>query len=323
MPSCYDKMEKYYGAELTGEDWIKIIDRVILNNPKAFFIFYGGEPFLYDDLWKIINHCNKNEIFYTIISNNTDVVQSRIQYTLSKVGKFRGFTSSVDPIAISQVDEQLKFKSENKDRDAILVKSINGLKRLINMKQSGVVDDAVAEITVMKSTIDYLYDTVKVLTANGIYASITTLDDPKNPYYDFANVNDLSEMVPKDKPIKRAFKKIREDKTLLVHMSDMLMQLYDALPSRHFCKMWKDIHNITIDSNGRCRLCLRINGLETKELPFDKVIDENGKITPEFRNAIYTDYYNYCQGCNWTCVLMSSSFSNQIINHNETTNKPE
>lgn len=315
MPTEYMSMGDYYCSELTGAEWIKIIDRVILNNPKAFFIFYGGEPFLYDDLWKVIDHCNKNSIYYTIISNNTDTVQEKIKEVYDKVGLFRGFTSSVDPIAVSQVDDQLRFKAEHRDRNSILNKSINGLRRLIEMKNHGMVEDAVAEITVMNSTVKYLYDTVKVLTANNIYASITTLDDPKNDYYDFANVNDLSEMVYPTPEVKETFDKIKNDKTLLVHMPEMLDNIYDILPSKNYCKLYEDVHNLTIDSNGTCRLCLRINGCESKKMNFDKVIDENGKITSEFKTAITKDYNAYCKGCNWTCVLMSSLFSNQIISH--------
>lgn len=321
MPLVYNDMKYYYRNELTGDQWISIINRIIKNNPKAFFIFYGGEPFLYDDLWKIINHCNKNKIYYTIISNNTDVVQEKIKDVFDKVGIFRGFTSSVDPIAVSQVNEQLRFKEENKDRNAILNKSINGLRRLVEMKTRGMVEDAVAEITVMKSTVKYLYDTVKILTANGIYASITTLDDPKNDYYDFANVNDLSEMVEPTEEVKSMFDKIKNDKTLLVHMPDMLDNIFNVLPSNYHCSLDKDVHNLTIDSNGRCRLCLRINGSKTKDIPFNDVIDEDGKITSKFKKAIATDYNNYCNGCNWTCVLMSSTFSNQIIDHNEPNNQ--
>ncbi len=321
MPDCYDLMENYYFSELTGEEWIKIIKRVVLNNPKAFFIFYGGEPFLYNDLWKIIDYCNKNDVYYTIISNNTDAVQKKIAEVYNKVGIFRGFTSSVDPIAVSQVDEQLRFKSENKDRNAILNKSINGLRRLIDMKQKGMVEDAVAEITVMNSTVKYLYDTVKVLTANNIYASITTLDDPKNVYYDFANVNDLSEMVQPTQEVKDVFDSIKNDKSLLVHMPEMLDKIYEILPSRNKCELWKDVHNLTIDCNGTCRLCLRINGYKSKQFNFDKVIDENGNITPEFKKAIGDDWFEYCEGCNWTCVLMSSLFSNQIIDHKPTNNE--
>ena len=45
------------------------------------------------------------------------------------------------------------------------------------------IEDACAEITVMQSTVPHLYNTVKKLSENGIYSSITTLDDAKNKYY--------------------------------------------------------------------------------------------------------------------------------------------
>jgi len=315
IPDEYTKIQDYKKNELTGEQWIEIFDRLVKNNPKVFFVIYGGEPFVYKDLWKIIKHCNENNIFYTVISNNTDQIQEKIQEVYEKCGPYKGFSSSVDPIAIMDQSNQIKFSNSEKGKNFITKKSNDGLSRLIEMKNKGMVIDAVAEITVMKSTVPYLYDVVKELSKNGIYSSITTLDDSKNKYYDFARVTDSKEMVTKDKDIKEQFDKIKSDKTLLIHMPELLDIIYDMLPSCGFCHLENNIHNVTIDSDGSFRLCLRIRGIESPKLSLNQVIDENGKIQSSFKNTIGVDMRRYCQGCNWTCVQMSNLFSDQIIDH--------
>ena len=316
MPEEYKKMSDYAKNELSGEQWIDIFDRLVLNNPNIFFVIYGGEPFVYDDLWKIIKHCNEKKIFYTVISNNTDYVQDRIQEVYEKCGQYRGFTSSVDPVIATDQAGQVEFTNSEKGKFFITEKSNKGLIRLIDMKQKGWIDDAVAEITVMRSTIPHLYNTVKKLSENGIYSSITTLDNPKNEYYDFARVLDMSEMVQKDSGILDEFQKIKEDKTLLVHMPEMLDDIYDMLPSNGDCNIDKSVHNVTIDADGTFRLCLRIRGVNCPSLELDNVISYDGEIQSKFEEMISKDYRTYCKGCNWTCsCIMSKKYIYQIIDH--------
>jgi len=316
MPVEYKRMANYASDELSGEEWIAIFDRIVKNNPNVFFVIYGGEPFVYNDLWKIIKHCNDNNIFYTVISNNTDHVQDKIHEVYRKCGQYRGFTSSVDPVG--DADNQVEFSNSEKGKFFITQKSNDGLNRLIEMKQNGMVDDAVAEITIMRETIPYLYETVKKLSSHNIYSSITTLDDAKNSYYDFARVLDINDMVPKSEEIKHQFELIKADKTLLIHMPELLDEVYKILPSCGNCGLEHDIHNVTIDADGTFRLCLRIRGTETPKLLIDQIMDEDGKITPIIKQSINTDMRRYCQGCNWTCACIMSKypkFRTEIIDH--------
>jgi hypothetical protein len=183
------------------------------------------------------------------------------------------------------------------------------------MNEKGMIEDAVAEITVMQSTAPHLYNTVKKLSENNIYSSITTLDDAKSPYYDFARVLNDGDMVTKDSGIKDQFDLIKADKNLLVHMPELLDKVYEMLPSCGNCGLEHDIHNVTIDADGTFRLCLRIRGVDSPSLELDQVIDSNGEVRQSFKEAINSDMRKYCQGCNWTCVQMSGLFSEQIIDH--------
>jgi len=307
MPEDYLPMKYYAQHELTGEEWIEIFSRLVKNNPNVFFVIYGGEPFVYKDLWKIIKYCNNNDVSYTVISNNTDIIQNQIHEVYEKCGQFKGFSSSVDPIISGNI------KGDGVD---IRKKSNLGMTRLIKMKKDGIVDDAVAEITVMKSTIPHLYNTIKTLSKNGIYSSITTLDDAKNKYYDFARVLDESEMIPaNDIDLLDQFTLIKEDKSLLIHMPELLDVIFDSLPSNRRCRLDRDITNVTVDADGSFRLCLRIRGVQSPSLKLNDVISSDGYIQEKFNSYIKNDMDNYCQNCIWTCLMMSEMFTDQIINH--------
>src|ERR1035437_1054674 len=97
IPKEYPKMQHYKDQELSPSEWIKIIDRLSLNNPNIFFIFYGGEPFLYEGLTEIIKYCHSMNLYYTIISNNTEEVQPKILKLYEDVGQIKGFSASIDP----------------------------------------------------------------------------------------------------------------------------------------------------------------------------------------------------------------------------------
>ena len=218
---------------------------------------------------------------------------------------FQGFTSSVDPLLLSSGDEW----------EDVREKSLKGFERLKRLKSSGAAKDVVAEITVFKSTLPYLYETVKLLSDNRIFSSITTLDQQKNKYYDFSTISDTDELVPKDDYTKEVFQKIINDKSLLVHIPELLDRVYDDLPCNMKCDIHKDIHNVTIDADGSMRLCLRVRGIKTPSIPYTDLIDDNGVIQKAFNDALEQDYKDTCDGCIWTCMYMSGYYNNSIIDH--------
>ena len=103
-------------------------------------------------------------------------------------------------------------------------------------------------------------------------------------------------------------------------MKDTLLdQIYETLPSNVDCEMEKGLSNITIDSDGIIRLCLRIRGNHCTKYYANELFNENGTPTDKY-NEIYEsmveDKLILCKKCMWSCVLMSKSDNcNGIINH--------
>jgi len=297
-PDVYPNMSHYIKNEMPTELVIAGLRAFKVHNPNMFHIFYGGEPLLRKDLPLIINYCNDNEIAYTIISNNTKEIQTQIKRLFDATGHVEGFTSSVDPIIAVGV----------KPEDSIR-KSIEGLQRLKEIQQKGKVKDVVAEITVMNDNKHLLYDLVKELSSNDIYSDITFVDIAKSPHYDFSNITHIDKLVMPTDELKAIFSELENDKSLLIHMKDILLpKMFSTLPSNYDCMLDQGIHNLTIDADGSVRLCLRIRGTVTPRiLSIDNLFCTKypGQLSNLLQDSIFIDKKVLCKLCNHSCLMMS------------------
>jgi MoaA/NifB/PqqE/SkfB family radical SAM enzyme len=289
---------------MSTETVISGLKKIKKNNANSFHIFYGGEPLLRKDLFEIINYCNDNQIYYTIITNNTEEIQPLMKNLFKKVSYIEGISGSIDPII---------YQDKNND---IFKKSFEGLKKLT--EYTGFIKDVVAEITVTNENLEYLYLLVRDLTDRGISSSITFIDITKSKYYDFSDVEDESILVRKSQLVRDTFNRIIDEK-LNVHMRDTLLpRIYNALPSEFNCNIEEDFHNMCVDSDGSIRLCLRVRGVATPEnFNLSNVLDDNGNLNEYLKQMISFDKKNYCTNCNHTCYMMSEISSK---NENEYNN---
>lgn len=307
-PSCYPNMDYYKKHEMSTNTILKALKEMKNHNPEMFHIFYGGEPTLRKDLPDIINYCNDNDILYTIISNNTSEIQPMIDKLFREVDYVQGFTSSVDCISITCKDEL---------KDDKINKSINGFQRLKELKESGKVKDVVAEITITNENIMWLQQIVEKLSEANIYSSITFVDIAKSPYYDFSNVLSKNDLVNQNSELEKIFQEMRYNNNLLIHMKELLPQIFKILPSNYDCKLEKGIHNITIDSDGSMRLCLRIKGVDSPTIHVSNLFNiDNKKVSTKFYELLCNDKKHFCKLCNHTCLMMSYivDHSNKIEN---------
>lgn len=293
-PAIYPDMKHYYENEMSTECVIELLGKFKQHNPDIFIIIYGGEPTLRKDLPDIINFCNKENINYTIITNNTPEIQPLIDRLFEKTGgDIKGFTSSVDPI-FNQKDGSDRVK-----------KSINGLTNLLKCKY--IVKDLVAEITVMRENVPYLYKLIKELTGYGINSDITFIDTAKSEYYDFSNVTEPWNLVHISVELAKQFQMIYDDKSLNIHMKDFLLPaIWNILPSNMDCGIEKDLHNISVDADGSIRLCTRIRGHYTASIiTAINLFTKDMKVSPIMQSCISKDKKQFCKLCNHTCLLMS------------------
>jgi len=296
-PREYPDMKHYIRNEMPTEVVIDTLRRMKIHNPNMFHIFYGGEPLLRPDLPDIVNYCNENQIFYTIISNNTPEIQPLIKKLFEKTDYVDGFTSSVDPI----------FNEYGVTEDRI-TKSIEGLKRLKEIQASGKVKDVVAEITVMAHNQHLLHQLISELSDEEIYSDITFVDRGKSPYYDFSNIRNNWSLVYPTFDLALTLNNIMQDKDLYVHMKEVLIPwMFNTLPSNFDCELDKGIHNLSIDADGTIRLCLRIRGVSAPTFNVTELFDPAHPelLSKKIYYAIGFDKVHYCKRCNHSCLMMS------------------
>lgn len=286
------KISYFKENEISTDRVIKLLDKFRTHNPKIFHIFYGGEPFLRRDLRDIIKHCNWKDIDYTIISNCTPDIRGHIMKLIYDVGVIKGFTGSVDP----------NWNSESSDHSVF--KSASGLKHLIIMKKYA--QDVVAEVTMTNYTVDRTYDLIKRLTTEGITTSLSAIDISKNIYYDFSAIYDPEALIEKNKELDKMFDQIINDKSLLIHMREILPVLQRYIRSDFDCGIENGVHNLTIDSDGHLRTCLRMRGrFAPAVIEVEHILAEDGWLNPRVKNVLRADKQSYCMGCNHTCMMMS------------------
>ena len=302
-PPYYPSKMYFYYNEKTPDYWINVINRLHKHNKECFFILYGGEPTMYTGLIDVVKHLNKIDANYTIISNCSEEAKVVIFELLEQVGRIKGLTASIDPV----LDE--------KNKSHIIYKSQSGfqlLKTLINQK---VVDDPVAEITANSKTIFNIKNLIELLSEEGIYSDLTVIDIAKNSFYDFSSITDESLLVHKSLEVKQIFDDLVNSK-YKIHMKEWLLPLiYEILPARLDCGLTPSkFHNVTIDSDGTLRLCLRIRGYNSPKYTIDELLNRT-IIEKSTVVDMLKDKDLYCQNCSWTCALISQGTEKEIINH--------
>lgn len=311
--------EKYYKSnknEKSAEWWIELHNRLQKHNPNCFSILYGGEPFIrWEELAEIVNHLNKIDFPYTIISSCNEGIKQSIYKFFERVDYVQGFTASVDPGFY-----MVNLSSREELDDDEIYKSHTGYATLKELMEKGLVKDPVAEITCDSRTIYYLHDTIKKLTSDGITSDITMIDLAANNYYDFSNITNPDNLVHPTQEVMNIFDGIIKDDSLKVHMKEFLLpRIFKNLPNKMDCKIEKGIHNITVDSDGSCRCCLRIRGRFTPKFQAIELFNQDGSIGSnyeEIHDAMCGDKETLCKRCIWSCMLMSNSGdSDGIINH--------
>lgn len=302
----YPKISHYNKNEMSSDYIIEVLNKFKKINKNIFHIFYGGEIALFQDLYKIIDHCNKENIFYTIITTN---VKKVFHDLIKRNIEVRGLTTSIDVMTDVEKETDRRKKTES------------SLMSFIDIIETGKVKDPVAEITLCSDKeVFNLKNHILKLSAHGITSSITLVDPSKNEFYDFSKI---SKKINIDKnKLKSVFNTLLKNQDKYkVHMPDvilpMLIKYHDAT---YRCNIDKKVTNLTIDADGTVRLCLRIRGIETPKIAILEYL-KHSKTLNLMHKYLTTDYHNCCQKCLWTCQIMSNHISENKKQLNSLTHK--
>tara|TARA_Y100000310_G_C20681727_1_gene816385 strand:+ start:1976 stop:2986 length:1011 start_codon:yes stop_codon:yes gene_type:complete len=299
----YPFISYYNKNEMSTDYVIETLNKLKKLNKDIFNIFYGGEISLRKDLFKIIDHCNKENINYTIITTNVKKVFNELS---KKNIEIRGLTTSLDVITNLEKDGDRKRKTEK------------ALKDFISIIETGKIKDPVAEITLCRNReVTKLKEHLKLLSSHGISSSITIVDPYKNKWYDFSKVYKQVNILEDN--LREVFDSINKKKDeYKIHMAEVILPfLMKHCYSTYQCGIDKKVTNLTIDADGSVRLCLRIRGVETPKIKILNYLQDDK--LQLLSDNLTTDYYEYCENCCWTCPEMANYISSQKKNIKQLT----
>jgi len=311
---CYDN--SVLNKEMPIDLAIESLKRFKKHNPHMFHIFMGGEPTLYTHLEELINFCNKEEILYAIVSNMTDVAYMKLLLLVNKGIQINSITGTVD---VCLFDENADKKDDKYKKSQLALERLHALSQMPNVKE------VVAEVCVTRNDYHLLETLLEELTKRKIHADVFPVETRYNKYYDFTAPVDHDLLLPFNKDVIKTLEKIykRSKKgELLIIGDEVIKYMMNFLPQNYMCKIPESFSTMTIDSNGKVRLCMRIKGTECENLGLTvpDILSKNGsykkKISDKLSKAMMLDMQNYCRGCMWTCAMFSDLEHQGLIDFN-------
>jgi radical SAM protein with 4Fe4S-binding SPASM domain len=294
----YQSQSDYYKNELSAEQWLFIMHKCLLHNPNMYFVFCGGNPLLYGGLSDILKVCHNEKLNYLLRFDTTDANMERLYQLINSVGSVRGIVAPFD----CRLSEFCFGDSEHIPKPPLVTMFDN----LLKIDRS-IIDHV--EIIVDAYSIKLLYNTVKLFAQNDIRSDIVPLDTRKSEWYDLFEIGTTDLLIPKNKETKKQFKKIVEDfpKNLL-DVSGVFDIFHCGLPSDVECGISNldlPLKSITIDSDGKFRLCHRIRGKYCPTLKLENVFDDYGHIETFARSAMKKDFEDLCKKCNYRFMIQN------------------
>jgi MoaA/NifB/PqqE/SkfB family radical SAM enzyme len=287
------------------------ISRLKKHNPDAFHMFLGGEPTVYPHLKELIEHCNKEGVLYTIITNMTDYSYKRINQLLDEVGYINGLSFTIDTVLWQEDFDK------NDDR---YKKSISAYEKFMSFRLDNRIREFVAIVGVDSNNINYLHEISKELSDKGVWIDLILIETKLNKYYDFPTDIDYDMLIyntPENIKILEEVYKKAEDGEYYVLAHQMIKHLLISnLPQHYNCIIDKYFDTITIDSDSKFRLCLRIRGTKTPNIDITEILDDDGNLTNKYNELLEylkLDKKDYCYGCMWTCPMFGELIGKGII----------
>jgi len=261
----------------------------VLKGKDVFLTVLGGEVLIlpwFEDLIEYLNSLNDG-FWYGIITTGIGMTEKRFKRLVEI--PLRNWSFSWDFTG----DKHIQAKTNQGYRWALRFKEV--LKDNID----------VMALTVLKDEIDVnrFEETIKEFSDKGIWFELSLLDFPKNEYYDFAEISPFKPM-KKENLIEIMEKAIElKQKGYLIHNNLEWLELNirmadESLEGNLICP--NPIPLLSVDSDGKVRLCNRIRGRETTRYELKDVFERWDEVV----KAVKSDWVNLCEGCNLDCVFM-------------------
>jgi len=262
---------------LNIDDWIKICQSLNETSEKKFNI-HLSDLSKCNNVSLLISYFNKNHINYSV---NIDWINHIFDDLIALIDSVNGIKTLIlnYDLKNSNSYELDLFNKINIKNNSLFIKSI-----------------------VSRLTIQSLHKFISDLSKIGITTIIQSIDTRKCKDYDGIPFTvDFNDMLSKDEPTLKIFKKIFCDETLLINDRMYLIKMINSFPSNMFCNIHENCkHIVSVDGDGSLRLCPVIKGTKMKRRTIKHIYDES------IIFDMSSDYRNLCKGCISSDMLSKS-----------------
>lgn len=275
-----------YPNELTIDEWKRAFKILHELDEGVILILFGGEPLMLGKgLVELVKFNEKHDIPYAIISNSVNYEKYRDD--LVKAG-LRNWSTSLDPLACDHSTSIRKNK---------------GLEALRWFRDHGNVKDLVTCSTIHRRNIEKTPNFVEFMTEEGIWTVTTPIQAGHDKSYEYSAqeevIKDLlfrENDLPTIKHIGKILAKMARSGKYKMHN---IPEYYDEIWNHYLIS--RDWHcsmkaNVTVDADGRLRVCVDQRGKETNKLTVFDLADEEKR--KKYFELAKLESKN-CQGCVW------------------------
>lgn len=285
-----DNSEKTKNTELSLDQWQTIIDK-FTQKKHQHFIFTGGEPLLFPDVYKLIDYTSKKAM--TSLITNTTLLNEENFSNLKNL-------------------DFLTFSADTAGENNIFEKNANDKLKLIhnNCKKYNI--DPAAIITITAKNIEEVPTIIKELTAYKIPALLSIIHSSASRQFEFrgntpelefstdAQINEL-------KTLQNTLLQMKREKYLIAERNDFIKNMSEFCQNNYQIKCPAGDKFMTIDVNGQIKVCHDIPASSINALSFT---DYN-----EMKNAIKQTIPKTCN-CYYDCYYNSQySLINRLLHH--------
>lgn len=285
--------------EMNLEEWKRAID--ILKYYKiGFFVGFGGEPTLRNDLPQIIEYLNKVNLPHTIITNSIRMLSDSSYY--DKILNSRPFGISC---SVNSLEEVMSWDDEKKTSAGI------GLLKKLEKDYDG---DLVANIAVTAKNLNDLPKIVKHFSGRNIWSILSFFHvSPKNlsSYYWYRGpISDDN----------RSLVLTEKDAQKLKEIGNYFIENYDNLllhNSRKYFEIWRT--DLPIKQNWHCHswACPAINSDGRLMACIDRPLTKPFTIfdLPGKESEIIENFYETIEGCScgWDHMLETNWYAEENL----------
>ncbi len=280
--------------QLNYEKIKQLIRKIYKLNDYCFLSIGGGEPLLAFNSPKkfvsLVRYLNKFKrgygYWYGFISNSTLLNESLADELVKN--NLQNWSTSVDSLDVLEGDRGVKSKS--------------GWYWINYFRERGVPDLQILTV-ITKENLNQILDMVRETSKRKIWSEITILDFPKNKWYDLATeinyqyaVNDIRKF---NKLMDVLYKISSKPKYYIYNLPTQFLFYKKYLYGGYKCK--KPWTSLSIDADGRLRLCYRIRGKYVPQYTIDDIFKREDEVLEAFQK----DMKEVCEGCNWNCIYQA------------------